>query len=151
RGLLARFVVVCNAVAYAHSRGVIHRDLKPANVMLGPYGETLLVDWGLAKPLLQEEGTTAPPEGFLQPSIGAGAATQAGAIVGTPGYMAPEQAGGSGAGPAADVYGLGATLYHLLTGRAPFGGPDVRDVLRRVVQGQYRPAREVNASVPAAL
>jgi serine/threonine-protein kinase len=151
RGLLARFVAVCNAVAYAHSRGVIHRDLKPANVMLGPYGETLLVDWGLAKPLLQEEGTTAPPEGFFQPSVGAGVATQAGAIVGTPGYMAPEQAGGSGAGPAADVYGLGATLYHLLTGRAPFGGPDVREVLRRVVQGQYRPAREVNTSVPAAL
>jgi serine/threonine-protein kinase len=151
RGLLRRFTDVCNAVAYAHSRGVIHRDLKPANVMLGPYGETLLVDWGLAKPLRMEEGQTSPPEGFLLPASGDGIATQAGAVVGTPSYMAPEQAGGTNVGPAADAYGLGATLYHLLSGRAPFGGSDALDILMRVVQGQYRPAREVNPTVPAAL
>jgi serine/threonine-protein kinase len=150
RGLLRRFVDVCNAVAYAHSRGVLHRDVKPANVLLGPYGETLLVDWGLAKALKPEEGKTVAPEGLLRPSSGA-VATQAGAVVGTPGYMAPEQAEAKAVGPAADVYGLGATLYHLLAGQAPFGGPDVVDVLMRVVQGQCRPARAVTALVPAAL
>jgi serine/threonine-protein kinase len=137
-------------VAYAHSRGIVHRDLKPANVLLGPYGETLLVDWGLAKPLAVAEGKTAPPEGFLRPAAQE-VATQAGAVVGTPAYMAPEQAAGNPAGRAADVYGLGATLYHLLAGRPPFGGLDVLDVLMRVVQGQCRPAREVNPAVPAAL
>jgi serine/threonine-protein kinase len=150
RGLLRRFVDVCNAVAYAHSRGVLHRDIKPANVLLGPYGETLLVDWGLAKVLQPHEGQAVPTEGFWRPS-GAEVVTQAGAVVGTPAYMAPEQAGGGALGPAADVYGLGATLYHLLAGRAPFAAPHVLDILMRVVEGEYRPAREVNPSVPAAL
>jgi non-specific serine/threonine protein kinase/serine/threonine-protein kinase len=151
RGLLRRFVDVCNAVAYAHSRGLLHRDLKPANVLLGPYGETLLVDWGLAKALPQEEGKTSPPAGFLRPTSGAAVVTQAGALVGTPSYMAPEQAGGQAVGPAADVYGLGATLYHVLVGRAPFTGPDVVDILTHVVQGQCPPARQVNPAVPPAL
>jgi serine/threonine-protein kinase len=151
RGLLRRFVDVCNAVAYAHSRGVLHRDLKPANALLGPYGETLLVDWGLAKVLKPYEISPAPPEGVLRQTSGDGVATQAGAVIGTPAYMAPEQAGGGPVGPAADVYGLGATLYHLLTGRAPFGGAPALDILMRVVKGRYRPAREVHASVPAAL
>jgi serine/threonine-protein kinase len=151
RGLLRRFVDVCNAVAYAHSRGVLHRDLKPANVMLGAYGETLVVDWGLAKALQPEPGRTVPPEGLLRPSASEGVATAKEAVVGTPSYMAPEQAGGQAVSVAADVYGLGATLYHLLTGRAPFGGAGGVDILLHVVQGQYRPAREVNPSVPAAL
>jgi serine/threonine-protein kinase len=110
RGLLRRFVDVCNAVAYAHNRGILHRDLKPANILLGPYGETLLVDWGLAKSLTVEEGKTAPPEGFLRPALGQAVATQEGAVVGTPAYMAPEQARGNAATTAADVYSLGATL-----------------------------------------
>jgi serine/threonine-protein kinase len=151
RGLLRRFVDICNAVAYAHSRGILHRDLKPANVMLGPYGETLLVDWGLAKAQALEEGQTSPPEGFLRPSAGDRLSTQAGTVIGTPPYMAPEQAAGGAVGAAADVYGLGATLYHLLAGRAPFSGTDALDILTRVVQGQCRPAREVNPTVPAAL
>jgi serine/threonine-protein kinase len=151
RGLLRRFVDVCNAVAYAHSRGVLHRDLKPANVMLGAYGETLVVDWGLAKALQPEQGRTVLTEGLLRPAAAEGVATAAGAVVGTPSYMAPEQAGGQAVGVAADVYGLGATLYHLLAGRAPFGGGGGVDILLRVVQGQSRPAREVNPSVPAAL
>jgi tetratricopeptide (TPR) repeat protein len=151
RGLLRRFVDVCNAVAYAHSRRVLHRDLKPANVLLGPYGETLLVDWGLAKALPLEEGKTSPPEGFLRPTGGAAVVTQAGAVVGTPSYMAPEQARGQAVGLPVDVFGLGATLYHLLTGKVPFGGSDVRDILARVVKGRCSPARQVNPAVPAAL
>jgi serine/threonine-protein kinase len=151
RGLLRRFVDVCNAVAYAHSRGVIHRDLKPANVLLGPFGETLLVDWGLAKPLQAEAGKAVPPQGYLRPSSGAAVATQAGAVVGTPPYMAPEQASGGAVGPAADVYGLGAMLYYLLAGQAPFGGADAVQIVMQVVQGHCKPAREINKSVPAAL
>src|SRR5262249_38894048 len=83
RGLLARFVAVCNAVAYAHSRGVIHRDLKPDNVMLGEYGETLVVDWGLAKVLDQpEERTTS--ERYIEVAAGDTTPTEMGEAIGTP-------------------------------------------------------------------
>jgi serine/threonine-protein kinase len=154
RDLLTRFVAVCNAVAYAHSRGVLHRDLKPANVMLGPYGETLVVDWGLAKLVGAPSSGDGSAEGLLQPASASGAApTQLGSAVGTPGYMSPEQAAGKQdeLGPASDVYSLGATLYCLLTGRAPFAGPDVGEVLRRVQRGDFPPPRRVNPAVPAAL
>src|SRR5262249_2284290 len=126
RQLLGRFIDVCNAVAYAHSRGVLHRDLKPGNIMLGRYGETLVVDWGLAKPI----GSVRAPsvsegleEPTLRPSSGSGmAVTQMGSAIGTPAYMSPEQAAGQldKLGPASDIYSLGATLYALLTGQAPF-------------------------------
>src|SRR5262249_56215611 len=115
------FVDVCNVVAYAHSRGVLHRDLKPANVMLGKYGETLVVDWGLAKPLGRSEDGAEGAEPPLQPSSSSwGAATVAGKALGTPAYMSPEQAAGrlDEVGPASDVYSLGATLYPILTGPA---------------------------------
>src|SRR5205807_4215300 len=92
RELLRRFVDVCNAVAYAHSKGVLHRDLKPANIMLGPFGETLVADWGLAKLLGTPEGA-ASESGVLLPGASA-SSTQAGAVVGTPAYMSPEQAAG---------------------------------------------------------
>src|SRR5262249_1328593 len=126
RQLLGQFVAVCNAMAYAHSRGVLHRDLKPANVMLGKFGETLVVDWGLAKVVGRPEGEVAGEEVTLRPSSGDGVATVAGTAVGTPAYMSPEQAAGrlDLLGPASDVYSLGATLYHLLTGQTPFRGDD---------------------------
>src|SRR5262249_10840309 len=118
RQLLHRFVDVCNAVAYAHSRGVLHRDLKPANVMLGPFGETLVVDWGVAKVLgrARTGGAEGAPtdEATLQPaSASSQAETLPGSALGTPAYMSPEQAAGrlEDLSRASDVYSLGATLY----------------------------------------
>jgi serine/threonine-protein kinase len=154
RGLLGRFVAVCNAVAYAHSRGVLHRDLKPGNVMLGPYGETLVVDWGLAKVVGRPAGGDGAAEGTLRPPSAEGSApTQVGSAVGTPAYMSPEQAAGKidELGPASDVYSLGATLYCLLTGQAPVDGRDAGEVLRKVQAGNFRPPRAVKRGVPAAL
>jgi Flp pilus assembly protein TadD/tRNA A-37 threonylcarbamoyl transferase component Bud32 len=152
-GLLTRFVAVCNAVAYAHSRGVIHRDLKPANVMLGKYGETLVVDWGLAKAVGSGEGEARGEEEPLQPSSGDGLATQAGAALGTPAYMSPEQATGrlEEVGPASDVYGLGATLYHLLTGLPPVRGATQAELLGKASRGDWPAPRQVNRGVPAPL
>jgi serine/threonine protein kinase/Tfp pilus assembly protein PilF len=155
RTLLNRFVAVCDAVAYAHSRGVIHRDLKPSNVMLGPYGETLVVDWGLAK-VVGRDDPVASAEATLRPAsaVGSGSSeTQAGAAVGTPAYMSPEQAEGrlAAVGPASDVYSLGATLYCLLTGRPPIDSADAGEALARVQRGDFPPPRAVNPRVPPGL
>jgi serine/threonine protein kinase len=144
--LLRRFIDVCNAIAYAHNRGVVHRDLKPDNVMLGSYGETLVVDWGLARAFGQADDEAGAAE--VRPERPAGsnqAVTQAGAVIGTPAYMSPEQAAGMFAelGPAADVYSLGATLYCLLTGKTPFHEPDVLVKLVRVQFGEFPPPRQV--------
>jgi serine/threonine protein kinase/formylglycine-generating enzyme required for sulfatase activity len=156
RQLLARFVAVCNAVAYAHSKGILHRDLKPGNVMLGNYGETLVVDWGLAKAIGRKDTQTEPEASVeLRPSRleSDASLTQVGSVLGTPAYMSPEQASGrpEELGPASDVYSLGATLYHLLTGRAPFLKGDPYVVLEAVCRGQFPRPREIAAEVPVAL
>jgi serine/threonine protein kinase/tetratricopeptide (TPR) repeat protein len=154
RQLLGRFVDVCNAVAYAHSRGVLHRDLKPGNIMLGKYGETLVVDWGLAKAVGRAGATRNVDESSFQPSSGAGEAmTQMGSAIGTPAYMSPEQASGQldELGSASDIYGLGATLYDLLTGKAPFRGGDAAEILQKVRAGDFVPPRRINADIPAPL
>jgi serine/threonine protein kinase len=154
RQLLRRFVDVCNAVAYAHSRGVLHRDLKPGNVMVGRYGETLIVDWGLAKPIGRSDLTRTHEESTLQPNSGSDwVETVLGTVIGTPAYMSPEQAAGrlDLLGPASDIYSLGATLYALLTGTAPFAGSDKGELLQQVQRGAWRPPRQVKANTPAAL
>ncbi len=156
RGLLGRFVDVCNAVAYAHARGVIHRDLKPSNILLGPYGETLVVDWGLAKVVGRDEPEPGGPaaEVTLQPTSGSGSSeTVPGSVIGTPAYMSPEQAEGrlGDIGPSSDVYSLGATLFSLLTGQPPVADREVVEVLRKVQRGDLIPARQVNPRVPKAL
>jgi tetratricopeptide (TPR) repeat protein/serine/threonine protein kinase len=154
RQLLGRFVDVCQAVAYAHARGVLHRDLKPSNIMLGAYGETLVVDWGLAKPLGKSDDGNGSGERPLTPrSAGGATPTQMGQVVGTPQYMSPEQAAGrlDRFGPATDVYALGATLYSLLTGKAPFAASDVGAVLEKVEKGDLVAPRQVNRKMPAAL
>ena len=130
RELLGRFLDVCDAVAYAHSRGVLHRDLKPGNVMLGPFGETLVVDWGLALPLERVPEGHESPRGAVKPTKADSASLprEQGAAIGTPAYMPPEQAEGAidRLGPRSDVYGLGAILYDLLTGKKPVEGTTSR-------------------------
>jgi serine/threonine-protein kinase len=152
RDLLGRFIIVCNAVAYAHSRGILHRDLKPENVLLGRFGESLVVDWGLAKPLDQAEaGTPEPP---LTAALGENPEpTQLGALIGTPAYMSPEQACGATdrVGPASDVYSLGATLYYLLSGQPPFVDRDLWTLLQKVQRGEFEHPRRVRAAVPSPL
>src|SRR5262249_27384663 len=150
RELLGHFVAACKTVAYAHSRGVLHRDLKPANVMLGPYGETLVVDWGLARfvgPADADEDE-GPPGG---PADGGG--TTPGGPLGTPAFMSPEQAAGrwDEVGPASDVYSLGATLYVLLTGQPPVAAGSVLEVLERQRRGAFPPPRAVARDVPRPL
>jgi serine/threonine-protein kinase len=122
RKLLGRFVDVCEAIAFAHNKGVLHRDLKPHNVMLGRYGETLLIDWGLAKPTVRREpsGAADAREATFVPPSGSGHEPTVG-FLGSPSFASPEQAAGQidALGSATDVYGLGAILYSLLTGVPP--------------------------------
>jgi tetratricopeptide (TPR) repeat protein/tRNA A-37 threonylcarbamoyl transferase component Bud32 len=154
RQLLRRFTDVCNAIEYAHSRGVLHRDIKPGNVIVGKHGETLVVDWGLAKAVGRSDGDPASDERPLVPSSASGSAeTLPGSALGTPAYMSPEQAAGEldRLGPWSDVYSLGATLYCLLTGRAPFEQGDVGAILRAVREGAFPPPRQLEPGIDRAL
>ena len=147
---LRAFQRVCEAVAFAHARGVVHRDLKPENVMVGPFGEVLVMDWGVAKALGADESDVPPPPG---PGSSAPEATAAGAVLGTLAYMAPEQAEGAAdrIGAAADVYGLGAILYALLSGRAPFEGERAEGRARGAARAEPEPLRRRDPTVAPAL
>jgi serine/threonine-protein kinase len=152
RELLHRFIAVCNTIAYAHSRGVLHRDLKPQNVMLGKYGETLVVDWGLAKPFERSEEAKAAGEETVRPSATRQEEyeTRPGDVKGTPAYMSPEQASGriDEMGQASDIFALGATLYALLTRTAPYHGSDA---LARAKRAEFPTPRQVKPQVHPAL
>lgn len=157
RQLLGRFIDICETIEYAHSRGVLHRDVKPSNVMLGRYGETLVVDWGLAKVTDAKDAQveSSPDEPCLIPRFrdSGSADTEMGTALGTPAYMSPEQAIGDvrELSPASDVYSLGATLYTLLTGRAPLEGDSAREIVRRVQVGKFAAPRSVRPRVSRGL
>src|SRR5262245_8909309 len=162
---------VCDAMAYAHSKGVIHRDLKPANVMLGRFGEVYVMDWGLARVLGQPDRhdlrlrredtslTVVKSERRADASHSADSVlfTMDGDVVGTPAYMAPEQARGEieRLGPRSDVYSVGAMLYHLLTGEMPFVTPGAKVsqhmVLRWALEGPPKPLTQLAKDVPQEL
>ena len=162
---------VCEAVAYAHSKGVIHRDLKPANIMVGRFGEVYVMDWGLAKVLsvegsgsefdrpvadldpILDEGMERDSEETREPSF---SRTSDGRIVGTVWYMAPEQANGEAdLGPEADIYSIGAILYELLVGHPPYDNYakrlSPRAVLTALLSGPATPIHRLQANVPADL
>jgi len=134
RDLLPRVIDAADAMAYAHSQDIVHRDLKPTNILVGPFAETVVIDWGLAKDKsLPEEGELPPPSAI--PSNPVSYQTTDGAVMGTPPYMPPEQAAGKVVDERADVYALGAILYHVLSGRVPYFEAPPRAVLRRVLSG----------------
>lgn len=157
--VLTAFLKICDAVAYAHSHGIIHRDLKPNNVMLGEFGEVLVLDWGLAKIV----NNFAPDSGAESPTdenrddakSDAPDLTEAGAILGSLEYMAPEQAGSHlhKVGKCTDVYGLGAILYAILTGRPPrkASTENFWEAVRKIERVQPPTARAVNPSTPRSL
>jgi serine/threonine-protein kinase len=175
RDLLGRLVTVCETIAYAHGRGVLHRDLKPANILLGPYGETLVVDWGLARtftPSSNESVSDSDPNRKSSTTQSQLPHSMTGSILGTPGFAAPEQMGHIQSspeqttmvtremmslrrgGPWSDIYSLGAILYHILTGQSPLraassGGSSLQDPDSRIIDAP-RP-RAMRSDIPKAL
>jgi serine/threonine protein kinase/tetratricopeptide (TPR) repeat protein len=149
--LIPHLIAVAEAMAYAHAQGVIHRDLKPGNVLVGQFGETMVIDWGLAKRVRADVApeVRAPATGTGRVRMAVETAT--GAVLGTPAYMAPEQARGEPVDERADVYALGALLYHLLTGDAPFRDATGSDLIAAV--GTAGPTRvsELQPRAPADL
>lgn len=152
---LIHFRKVCEAMAYAHSRGVVHRDLKPDNIMVGEFGETLIVDWGLAKVRGQDDPRAADIERRMErvSMIDSASSTLDGHALGTPAYMSPEQARGELAqiDERSDVWGLGAILFEILTGRPPHTGERAVEVLQKVLTERPPKVLEVESGAPAEL
>lgn len=148
--LLDAFVDICNAIAFAHSRGVIHRDIKPANIMLGDFGEALVLDWGLARVRGGEEIALSgekTAEG-ISPEI-----TLEGEVMGTPAYMPPEQAAGrlEKVDERSDVYSLGAVLFEIVSGEPPYRGKTAKQVLSSVLSEQPRQVNDISPEAPPEL
>jgi tetratricopeptide (TPR) repeat protein len=158
--LLPRLAAACDAMAYAHSQRIIHRDLKPGNVLIGDFGETVVIDWGLAKDLDANDGfdsaNRAPPAARKSKPGKAGLAiashsstlTVAGSVMGTPAYMAPEQARGEQVDQRADVFALGAMLYHVLAGSPPYNARTATDVIAAAALGKIIPLKEREKRAP---
>ncbi len=134
-----------DAAAYAHAQGIVHRDIKPANILLGPFGETLLIDWGIARQLDELDEPAGPDDVELAEAL-----TRVGSAYGTPGFMAPEQARGEPIDRSVDVYALGATLYYVLTGKVPIGG-SATVAIAHAASGQGPDMTRVPPEVPVEL
>jgi WD40 repeat protein len=154
--LLPHVLSVTEAIAYAHSERILHRDLKPENIIIGTFGETVVIDWGLAKDL--RGGAAGEPsvrpralDDVREGSPSRENITMAGAIMGTPAYMPPEQAAGQPVDERADVYALGAILYHLLAGALPYDGTSALGILRKVLAGPPAPLSSKQKGVPRDL
>lgn len=155
RELLEIFCKICDAIAFAHSKGIIHLDLKPANILVGDYGEVLVLDWGIAHRLNTADSLPEDAPGELD-SSGNTDMTMDGVVKGTPEYMAPEQAAGlnSARTRRTDIYGLGAILYYLLTWSKPFDGDSAEAVMENVMKGNLIPPHEAGVphqKIPQAL
>jgi eukaryotic-like serine/threonine-protein kinase len=140
--LLAPVMAATEAVAYAHARGIVHRDLKPTNVLLGRFGETVVIDWGLAK---RVGGSVATDDEEVIP------VTRPGKPLGTPCYMPPEQARGDAVGPAADVYAIGAILYQVFSGRPPHEEATARSTIGAAADRAPTPITRAAPNIPASL
>jgi eukaryotic-like serine/threonine-protein kinase len=172
--LLPNLIAMVEAVAYAHRQRIIHRDLKPSNVLIGDLGETVVIDWGLAKDLAAEPGDRthlpapggtdetvearsrdrAPPDGAARVRDGqssSGSLTIAGSVMGTPGFMPPEQASGEDVDERADVYALGAILYQVLGGAEPYQGKTTDAILAAVLAGPPVALARVEPRLPQDL
>ena len=141
--MLMIFQQVCNAVHFAHHKGIVHRDIKPENIMVGNYGEVLMMDWGLAKIIDVHHDDDEEPSSSIMPDDLE--KTRVGTISGTPSYMAPEQARGriDLIDQRTDVYALGAILYEMLTYHPPFEGKNIEEVLEKVRHKEPVPPRRL--------
>jgi len=147
--LLPNVIAVAEAMAYAHTQRIIHRDLKPSNILVGEFGETVVVDWGIAADL--REATRASPDITRPYQIAAASLTLDGAVMGTAAYMPSEQAVGKEVEEPADVYAIGAILYHVLAGVPPYHGNTSTEVLRKVISVPPEPLEHLQPSVPSEL
>ena len=150
RNLLTRFVTVCKTLAYAHNRGIVHRDIKPRNILLGRFGETIVIDWGLAMKIERNDFLRASGEqSLLITSFGSSGSTRSGG--GTPAYMSPEQLSGNALTTSSDVYSLGASLYKLLTMHAPVEEDTLHQFRERVLRGDIKRPTEHITKLPKPL
>jgi hypothetical protein len=147
--LLPAVLAAIDAVAHAHRRGVIHRDLKPANILVGELGETVVIDWGLAKVVGEEDDNDSGEAKNLTPADSL--QTQVGTVFGTPGFMPPEQVRGEELGARGDVYALGATLYQLLAGAPPHAGTSATEVLGKTLKHDVEPLDDAAPGSPPEL
>lgn len=151
--LLSHLVAACKTIAYAHARGILHRDIKPDNIMIGRFGETLVVDWGLAMPVERDAQAKASGEETIHLESGGSGDSGSYMAAGTIGFMSPEslEQDQSGVGPRSDVYSLGGTLYYLLTGKRSLSGNPTPELLASIRQSRFPSPRRVNREVPRPL